>query len=82
MFIGTGSFIIRGKRNFISPQRLELGQTLMFCLNEESIGNHIGERKPKEDKSELIRQQTEQEEESDEDINPEEVKAEDNGSEL
>jgi hypothetical protein len=31
----------------------------MFCLNEESIGNHIGERKPKEDKSELIRQQTE-----------------------
>lgn len=55
MFIGTGSFIIRGKRNFVSPQRLELGQTLMFCLNEESIANHIGERKPREDKSELLR---------------------------
>lgn len=59
MFIGTGSFMIRGKRNFITPSKLELGYTLMFCLNEESIANHIGERKPrlaKEDldKSELL----------------------------
>jgi hypothetical protein len=40
MYIGTGSFIIRGKRNFISPPRLELGFTLMFCLSEESLLNH------------------------------------------
>ena len=44
MFIGTGSFIIRGKRNFLQPQRLELGFTLMFCVSEESLHNHIGER--------------------------------------
>ena len=44
MFIGTGSFIIRGKRNFLQPQRLELGFTLMFCISEESLANHIGER--------------------------------------
>ena len=44
MFIGTGSFIIRGKRNFLQPQKLELGFTLMFCISEESLANHIGER--------------------------------------
>ena len=49
MFISTGSFIIRGKRNFITPQRLELGFTVMFCLGEESLAGHIGERKPRED---------------------------------
>jgi hypothetical protein len=47
MFIGTGSFMIRGKRNFITPSKLELGYSLMFCLDEESIPNHIGERKPR-----------------------------------
>ena len=49
MFISTGSFIIRGKRNFITPQRLELGFTVMFCLGEESLADHLGERKPRED---------------------------------
>lgn len=45
MFIATGSFIIRGKRNFVQPRALQLGLTLMFALNEESLANHIGERK-------------------------------------
>lgn len=53
MFIGTGSFIIRGKRNFLQPQRLELGFTLMFCVSEESLFNHIGERNCREDLEEL-----------------------------
>jgi hypothetical protein len=53
MFISTGSFIIRGKRNFITPQRLELGFTVMFCLGEESLADHLGERKPREDIDEL-----------------------------
>ena len=53
MFIGTGSFIIRGKRNFLNPQRLELGFTLMFCISEESLANHIGERHCREDIQEL-----------------------------
>jgi hypothetical protein len=39
--------MIRGKRNFITPNKLELGFTLMFSLNPESIANHIGERKPR-----------------------------------
>lgn len=47
LYISTGSFIIRGKRNFITPNKLELGFTLMFSLSPESIANHIGERKPR-----------------------------------
>ena len=47
LYIGTGSFMIRGKRNFITPSKLELGFTIMYCLHEESIPNHIGERKPR-----------------------------------
>jgi hypothetical protein len=39
--------MIRGKRNFITPNKLELGFTLMFLLNDESIANHLGERKPR-----------------------------------
>jgi hypothetical protein len=53
MFISTGSFIIRGKRNFINPPKLELGFTLMFCLSEESLANHIGERRLREDEKDL-----------------------------
>jgi hypothetical protein len=49
----------------------------MFCLNEESIANHIGERCPKEKKSEILRLQTDNEEE---DENPEDLEgAEDIG---
>lgn len=47
LYITTGSFIIRGKRNSITPSKLELGFTIMFSLNEESVANHMGERKPR-----------------------------------
>jgi hypothetical protein len=53
LYIGTGSFMIRGKRNFLTPSKLELGYTLMFALNEESIAHHIGERKPRVAKEDL-----------------------------
>lgn len=49
MYIATGSFIIRGKRNFIQPRALQLGLTLMFALSEDSLANHIGERKSRLD---------------------------------
>ena len=56
MFIQTGSFIIRGRRNFINPPKLELGFTLMWCLSDESIANHMGERKIREDEKDLATQ--------------------------
>jgi predicted ribosome quality control (RQC) complex YloA/Tae2 family protein len=58
LYISTGSFIIRGKRNFITPNKLELGFTLMFTLSPESIGNHLGERRPR-NKGEAEEGQTE-----------------------
>jgi len=73
MFIGTGSFIIRGKRNFVAPKSLILGQTLMFCLNEESLGNHMGDRKPREELTDLHKLS---EMEDEEQANPEEKTAE------
>ena len=47
LYIATGSFMIRGKRNSITPSKLELGFTIMFTLNEECIANHMGERRPR-----------------------------------
>jgi hypothetical protein len=55
MYISTGSFIIRGKRNFVQPRALQLGLTLMFCLAEESLSNHIGERKVRLEDEDLER---------------------------
>lgn len=55
MYISTGSFIIRGKRNFVQPRALQLGLTLMFCLAEESLSNHIGERKVRLDDENIER---------------------------
>lgn len=39
--------MIRGKRNFITPNKMDLGFTLMFSLHEESLANHVGERVPR-----------------------------------
>ena len=41
------------------PQKLELGFTLMFCLSEESLANHIGERHLREDIKALEEQKKE-----------------------
>lgn len=65
MYIGTGSFIIRGKRNFVQPRALQLGLTLMFCLNEDSLANHIGERKSRLEKEEIDRLEQQQKEAED-----------------
>ena len=63
MFIATGSFIIRGKRNFIQPQKIELGFTVMFCLSDESLANHMGERHLREDVKALEEQKKEMDDE-------------------
>lgn len=81
MYIATGSFIIRGKRNFVQPRSLTLGLTVMFALNEESLANHIGERKvrleaediaklekEKRDKEEMEAQAAKDEKESEMDL--------------
>ena len=44
-YLVTGSFMIRGKKNYINPQRLELGVTIMYKLDDDSIANHLNERR-------------------------------------
>ena len=47
-YLNTGSFMIRGKKNFLPPSHLTLGFGFMFKMgDEESISRHKGDRKVK-----------------------------------
>eukprot|EP01022_Parablepharisma_sp_SALTPOND_P004315 TRINITY_DN120086_c0_g1_i1.p1 TRINITY_DN120086_c0_g1~~TRINITY_DN120086_c0_g1_i1.p1 ORF type:complete len:690 (-),score=178.76 TRINITY_DN120086_c0_g1_i1:4773-6842(-) len=61
-YLQTGSFMIRGKKNYLYPSKLEMGFTYLFCLDEPSIANHINDRKVRvvEDESLLYGQPTEE----------------------
>ena len=44
-YLPTGSFMIRGKKNYVNPGRLELNLVLLFKVSDESLARHVGERK-------------------------------------
>ncbi|XP_019850525.1 PREDICTED: nuclear export mediator factor Nemf-like [Amphimedon queenslandica] len=44
-YLTTGSFMIRGKKNFLPPCHLVLGFSIMFKVDESSLANHINERR-------------------------------------
>lgn len=44
-YLTTGSFMVRGKKNYLPPSRLELGFGLLFSLDEGSLARHHGEWK-------------------------------------
>eukprot|EP00095_Tigriopus_kingsejongensis_P007506 maker-scaffold103_size370364-snap-gene-0.17 protein:Tk07506 transcript:maker-scaffold103_size370364-snap-gene-0.17-mRNA-1 annotation:"serologically defined colon cancer antigen 1-like protein" len=44
-YLTPGSFMIRGKKNFLPPAHLVLGFGFMFKLEESSVGRHKDERK-------------------------------------
>ena len=45
-YLTVGSFMIRGKKNFLPPTQLEMGLGVMFCLgDDESIARHRNERR-------------------------------------
>lgn len=44
-YLTTGSFMIRGKKNFLPPSHLILGLSFLFRLEDGSIERHKGERK-------------------------------------
>jgi predicted ribosome quality control (RQC) complex YloA/Tae2 family protein len=44
-YLSTGSFMIRGKKNFLPPCNLILGLSFLFKLEESSIERHKGERR-------------------------------------
>ncbi|KAI5867827.1 fibronectin-binding protein A N-terminus-domain-containing protein [Durotheca rogersii] len=43
-FLGIGSFIVQGKKNFLPPTQLLLGFALMFKISEESAAKHVRHR--------------------------------------
>ncbi|XP_022913769.2 ribosome quality control complex subunit NEMF homolog [Onthophagus taurus] len=44
-YLTTGSFMIRGKKNFLPPSHLILGLGFLFRLEDGSVERHLGERK-------------------------------------
>ena len=46
-YLPTGSFMIRGKKNFLNPAKLEMGMGLLFKVDESCIAKHVNERKPR-----------------------------------
>ncbi|KAL3287096.1 hypothetical protein HHI36_001580 [Cryptolaemus montrouzieri] len=44
-YLTTGSFMVRGKKNFLPPSHLILGLSFLFRLEEGSIERHKDERK-------------------------------------
>nr|CAH0102372.1 unnamed protein product [Daphnia galeata] len=55
-YLTTGSFMIRGKKNFLPPLPIVLGFGLLFRLEESSIARHLNDRKPKalDDESSIL----------------------------
>ncbi|RGB38792.1 fibronectin-binding protein A N-terminus-domain-containing protein [Rhizophagus diaphanus] len=52
-YLTTGSFMIRGKKNFLPPVHLVYGFGLLFRLDEQSIPNHLHERRPIRNEEEI-----------------------------
>lgn len=44
-YLTTGSFMVRGKKNFLPPSHLVYGFGFLFRLEDDSIPRHAGERK-------------------------------------
>ncbi|KAL3145238.1 hypothetical protein ABBQ32_000984 [Trebouxia sp. C0010 RCD-2024] len=46
-YLTVGSFMIRGRKNFLPPNPLVMGFAFLFKLDESCIAAHLGERAPK-----------------------------------
>uniref|UniRef100_A0A0C3U817 NFACT RNA-binding domain-containing protein n=2 Tax=Geminigeraceae TaxID=589343 RepID=A0A0C3U817_GUITC len=44
-YLSTGSFMIRGKKNYLPPNSLIMGFGLLFRIDESCLAHHVGERK-------------------------------------
>lgn len=44
-YLTVGSFMIRGKKNFLPPHPLIMGFGLLFRMDEFSLGSHLNERR-------------------------------------
>lgn len=44
-YLTVGSFMIRGKKNFLPPHPLVMGFSLLFRIDESSLASHLNERR-------------------------------------
>ena len=44
-YLSTGSFMVRGKKNFLPPSHLVLGYGILFRVSDENIAAHANDRK-------------------------------------
>lgn len=58
-YLSTGSFMIRGKKNFIPQTALVFGFGLLYKLEEESVFRHKNDRKVKTSEEEMINEMNE-----------------------
>ncbi|EGT57102.1 hypothetical protein CAEBREN_19463 [Caenorhabditis brenneri] len=74
-YLPSGSFMIRGKKNFMPPSQLVMGLGVLFRMDEESIERHVAiEKEKKKDEEKLEEKQQENERKSPE--KPEETTVE------
>ncbi|KAH8417118.1 hypothetical protein KR222_003680, partial [Zaprionus bogoriensis] len=60
-YLGTGSFMIRGKKNFLPSCHLIMGLSLLFKLEDSFVERHIGERKIRSTEEDIEADKVEQE---------------------
>uniref|UniRef100_A0A8C9Z5X1 Ribosome quality control complex subunit NEMF n=1 Tax=Sander lucioperca TaxID=283035 RepID=A0A8C9Z5X1_SANLU len=83
-YLTTGSFMIRGKKNFLPPSYLIMGFGFLFKVDEQSVFRHRGERKVKtveEDMEDVTSRTAELLEEGEELIGSDDSSNEDQGEE-
>ncbi|KAG7269483.1 hypothetical protein CRUP_009996 [Coryphaenoides rupestris] len=84
-YLTTGSFMIRGKKNYMPPSYLMMGFSFLFKVDELSVFRHRGERKVKtveEDMEEVTSGAAELLEDGEELIEGEEGGGGDNGEKM
>ncbi|KAK9136631.1 hypothetical protein Sjap_007225 [Stephania japonica] len=54
-YLTVGSFMIRGKKNFLPPHPLIMGFGILFRLDESSLGAHLNERRLRERRKEFLK---------------------------
>ncbi|XP_073118460.1 uncharacterized protein [Henckelia pumila] len=53
-YLTVGSFMIRGKKNFLPPHPLIMGFGILFRLDESSLGSHLNERRVRGEEEGMI----------------------------
>ncbi|KAI3830792.1 hypothetical protein MKX03_002880 [Papaver bracteatum] len=53
-YLTVGSFMIRGKKNFLPPHPLVMGFGILFRLDESSLGSHLNERRVRGEEEESL----------------------------